>query len=200
MQRGGAAGLGGDGEVTRRGGVGDTRVADLVGSIVQRAGQPGISKATLLAAPQLGQLRTLLQPELEHYGFAGYVVLDPGFTVVAAEHEEVIGLKLPPGYDERLRLCLAGEILVTPPFASVGMLRMRRAICAPPCQRCSRRRRCDRRTQGSRSLVPPDCAGEGFHPHPGHRPGRADRRDLCLRPDGVLLSESRFADELKRLR
>ena len=44
----------------------DSRAADLVAGIVKQAGQPGISKATLLAAPQLAQLRTLLQPELEH--------------------------------------------------------------------------------------------------------------------------------------
>ena len=54
----------------------DARVADLVGGIVQQAGQHTNSRAALLAAPQLAQLRALLQPELEHYGFTGYVVLD----------------------------------------------------------------------------------------------------------------------------
>ena len=100
----------------------DSRVADLVAGIVQRAGQPGISKATLLAAPQLAQLRTLIQPQLEHYGFSGYVVLDPNFVAVAAAREETIGMTSPPGYEERLRRCLEGEIIVTPPFSSVGML------------------------------------------------------------------------------
>jgi eukaryotic-like serine/threonine-protein kinase len=100
----------------------DARVADLVTGIVQRAGQQGISKATLLASPQLAQLRTLLQPELDHYGFTGYVVLDPNFVVAAASRDEVIGLQSPPGYAEGLRRCLEGQILVTPPFPSMTML------------------------------------------------------------------------------
>jgi len=100
----------------------DARVAELAAGIVQRTGQPGISKATLLASPQLAELRTLLQPELDHYDFSGYVVLDPDFVVVAAENEQVIGMQLPPGYAESLRRCLKGEILVTPPFPSVAML------------------------------------------------------------------------------
>ena len=70
----------------------DARVADVVAGIVQRARERGISKAALLAAPQLAQLRALLQPELEHYGFSGYVVLDPDFVVVAASSEEAIAV------------------------------------------------------------------------------------------------------------
>ena len=100
----------------------DARVDDVVGGIVRRAREQANSRAWLLAAPQLAQLRALLQPELEHYGFTGYVVLDPEFVVVAAANEEVIGLRSPPGYAERLRPCLEGEILVTPPFPSVGAL------------------------------------------------------------------------------
>jgi len=100
----------------------DARVAELAAGIVQRTGRPGISKATLLASPQLAELRTLLQPELDHYDFSGYVVLDSDFVVVAAENEQVIGMQLPPGYAESLRRCLKGEILVTPPFPSVAML------------------------------------------------------------------------------
>jgi hypothetical protein len=89
---------------------------------MQRTGQPGISRATLLTSLQLAPLRTLLQPELDHYGFSGFVVLDPDFVVAAAENQQVIGMQLPPGYAESLRRCLKGEILVTPPFPSVAML------------------------------------------------------------------------------
>src|ERR1019366_8511515 len=88
----------------------DVRVAELVAGIVQRAGQLGVSTAALLGSPQLAQLRTLLQPELEHYGFNGYVVLDPDFVVIATGREELIGMKSVPGYEEHLRRCLEGEI------------------------------------------------------------------------------------------
>ena len=100
----------------------DARVGELVSGLVQRARQQANSKAALLAAPQLAQLRALLQPELEHYGFNGYVVLDPEYVVVAAANEEAIGLKSPPGYVEGLQRCQEGEILITPPFPSVGTL------------------------------------------------------------------------------
>ena len=50
------------------------------------------------------------------------MVLDHNFVVVAAASEEAIGLQSPPGYAEGLRRCLEGQILVTPPFPSVAML------------------------------------------------------------------------------
>ncbi len=178
----------------------DARVADLVGAIVRHAGQQGASKATLLAAPQLAQLRALLQPELDHYGFSGYVVLDSDFLVVAALREEVIGLKSPPGYEERLRPCLRGNLIITPPFLNVAML---------PDQ------------QGNLRAGGPTM----FAAAPVRSAGGKVVAALCLRiaPEkdftrilataragesgetyafnrgGLLLSESRFDDDLKRL-
>jgi hypothetical protein len=100
----------------------DVRVADQVAGVVKLARQPGLSKTALLAAPQLAQLRALLQPNMEHFDFTGYVVLDPDFVVVAATWDELMGMRSPPGYQERLRRCLEGEILVTPPFPSLAVL------------------------------------------------------------------------------
>lgn len=100
----------------------DARVADLVAGIVQHARKQGGSKVELLATPQLAQLRALLEPVMRHYGFSGYVLIDGDYVVLAAAREELIGLKSPPGYEERLQRCLAGEIIVTPPFPSVALL------------------------------------------------------------------------------
>jgi eukaryotic-like serine/threonine-protein kinase len=100
----------------------DPRAVSLVGSIVQRAREQGTAPVTLLAAPQLAELRALLQPELDHYGFTGYVVLDTNLVVVAAANEQAIGITSPPGYEENLRRCLEGQVIVTPPFPSVAML------------------------------------------------------------------------------
>jgi eukaryotic-like serine/threonine-protein kinase len=100
----------------------DPRAVGLVDGIVRRAGEQGTAPVTLLAAPQLAQLRALLQPELAHYGFTGYVVLDTNLVVLAAANEQAIGLASPAGYDENLHRCLEGQIIVTPPFPSVAML------------------------------------------------------------------------------
>ena len=100
----------------------DARVTNLVAGIVQRAKQQGVSKAVLQAAPQLAQLRALLEPDMEHYGFTGYVLLDPDYVVLAAAREELIGMQSPPGYQERLRRCFEGKIVVTTPFPSVSMI------------------------------------------------------------------------------
>jgi hypothetical protein len=178
----------------------DVRVAELVAGIVQRAGQQGISKAALLGSPQLAQLRTLLQQELEHYGFNGYVVLDPDFVVIATGREELIGMKSVPGYEEHLRRCLEGEIIVTPPFPSVAMLPdeagnvragvptmfaaapMRSAegkVIAALCLRIAPEKDFTRILATAR-------AGESGETYAFSRTGR-------------LLSASRFDDELKRL-
>ncbi len=178
----------------------DARVADLVAAIVQQAKQPGASKATLLAAPQLAQLRALLQPDLDHYGFTGYVLLDPDFVVVAAAREEAIGIRSPPGYAEHLRQCLEGQILVTPPFPSIAMLpdeggKMRAGVptmfAAAPVRGADGKviaLLCLRITpeKDFTRILATARAGESGETYAFSR-------------TGLLLSASRFDDELKRL-
>jgi eukaryotic-like serine/threonine-protein kinase len=100
----------------------DRQVADLIAALAQRAAQQDKSRAALLAAPQLPQLRTELQQELDHYGFDGYIVMDPQFLIIAAARDEVVGLQSPQGYEARFKPCFDGQAIVTPPFPSVAML------------------------------------------------------------------------------
>jgi len=178
----------------------DARVADLIAGMVQRARQQGVSKAALLAAPQLAQLRALLEPDMEHYGFTGYVVLDPDFVVLASSREELIGMVSPPGYKERLQRCFAGEDLVTSPFPSVSMIQDE--------------------TGKVRAGVPSMFAAAPMHSADGKvfaalcmriAPEKDFKRILAtaragesaetyaFSRAGLLLSASRFDDELKRL-
>ena len=115
------------------------------------------------------------------------MVLDPDFVVLAAAREELIGLKSPPSYQERLRRCLEGEILVTPPFPSTAMLaddagNMRVAV--PTMFAAAPVRAADGKVISA--LGPADCAGVGLHSHPGYRAGRRERRDICVQPDGTV--------------
>jgi eukaryotic-like serine/threonine-protein kinase len=178
----------------------DARVADLVGGIVQRAKEQASSRAGLLAAPQQAQLRTLLQPELEHYGFTGYVVLDPDFVVVAAASEEVIGLRSPPGYAERLRRCLQGEVMVTPPFPSIGALPDERGNLranVPTMLAAAPVRSADGKVIGLLCLrIPPE---KDFTRILATSRAGETGETYAFGRTGVLLSESRFDDDLKRL-
>ena len=178
----------------------DARVADVVAGIVQRARERGISKAALLAAPQLAQLRALLQPELEHYGFSGYAVLDPDFVVVAASSEEAIGLKSPPGYAERLERCLAGEIMVTPPFPSVGTLPDEQGNLhanVPTMFAAAPVRSADGKVIALLCLrIPPE---KDFTRIMATARAGETGETYAFNRLGLLLSESRFDDDLKRL-
>jgi hypothetical protein len=178
----------------------DTRVADVVAGLVQRSKQQGVSKAALLAAPQLAQLRALLQPDLEHYGFTGYVVLDPEFVVLAAASEEAIGLRSPPGYAERLRHCLEGETLVTPPFPGVAMLadeagKMRAGV--PTMFAAAPVRGADGKVIGVLGLrIAPE---KDFTRILATARAGQSGETYAFSRKGLLLSASRFDDELKRL-
>ena len=178
----------------------DARVADLVAGILQRAREQGISKAALLAAPQLAQLRALLQPEMEHYGFSGYVVLDPDFVVVAAANEEAIGLKSPPGYAERLERCLAGEIMVTPQFPSVGTLPDEQGNLhanVPTMFAAAPVRSADGKVIALLCLrIPPE---KDFTRIMATARAGETGETYAFNRLGLLLSESRFDDDLKRL-
>jgi len=178
----------------------DPRVADLVAVIVKRVGQQGMSKAAPLAVPELAQLQALLQPELAHYGFSGYVVLAPDLVVVAALREELIGLKSPPGYEERLRLSLQGNVIITPPFSSVSMMpdqqgNLRAGV--PTMFAAAPVRSADGKVIAALCLrISP---GKDFTRILATSRAGESGETYAFSRRGLLLSKSRFDDDLKRL-
>ena len=137
---------------------------------------------------------------MEHYGFSGYVVLDPEFVVVAAANEEVIGLKSPPGYAERLRRCLEGEILVTPPFPSVGSLPDEQGNVranVPTMFAAAPVRSADGKVIALLCLrIPPE---KDFTRILATARAGETGETYAFSRTGLLLSASRFDDDLKRL-
>lgn len=99
----------------------DGLVADLVEGLLKRAAQPGASRSGLAATPEFAELRTHLKPVEEGRGFAGYAVLDTNLVVVAAGREQLVGAKAAPEYAEQLAPCFAGDAAVTPPFTTVSL-------------------------------------------------------------------------------
>ena len=101
----------------------DNRVRELVGELVKVAPAANTSAyGVLVNAPQNAALRAILKPAAESRGFNGYVVLDTNFLVVASGREQIIGIRSPPGYAPVLQPCLDGTSVVTRPFPSVAML------------------------------------------------------------------------------
>jgi hypothetical protein len=178
----------------------DERTGDLIRAIVQRAEQQGTSPAVLLGAPELAALRTHLKPMLERHGFLGYVVLDPNVVIVASGREQLVGLKSPPGYEEYFRSTFAGTATVTRPFPSLALLvdehgELRQGVptmfAAAPV----------RATDGKVVAV------LGLRMEPGRhftrilataRSGESGETYAFDRK-GLMLSASRFDDQLKRL-
>ena len=101
----------------------DHRVRELVAELVKVELPPETAAyGVLVNAPQNATLRTILKPAAEGRGFNGYVVLDTNFTVIASGREQIIGVKSPPGYAPVFRQCFAGKSVVTRPFPSIAML------------------------------------------------------------------------------
>jgi eukaryotic-like serine/threonine-protein kinase len=178
----------------------DSRVADLVEAILQRAGQPGTSKAAMLAAPQLPQLAKLLQPELDHYGFDGYGVIGTNSLLLASSNEQLIGMQAPPEYQRGLRLCFEGQVLVSPPFPSVGPLpdeagALRTGV--PTMLAAAPVRAADGKVIAVLCLrIAPE---KDFTRILATARAGQSGETYAFSRTGVLLSESRFDDELKRL-
>jgi hypothetical protein len=178
----------------------DARMCELAAGLVQRAAQQGTSQAALLAAPQLAPLRKLLQPELERYGFNGYVVITKDLLVVAAASEQLVGIQSPPGYEERLRPCLQGQAIVTPPFPSTAMLQdsqgnLRAGV--PTMFAAAPVRSADGKVIAVLALrIPPD---KDFTRILATARAGETGETYAFSRKGLMLSDSRFNDELKRM-
>ena len=69
-----------------------------------------------LLAKQLG-------PTLSSHDYAGYIIADKSRKVIAAATEELIGREIIPEFEALFQKALKGEASITPPFASVVMLK-----------------------------------------------------------------------------
>jgi len=178
----------------------DNRVREAAGALVQRAEQQGASQAMMLNAPQLAALRTHLKPTLERYGFNGFVLLDTNAVILASEGDQLVGLKSPPGYAEQFQPSFSGTSTVTRPFPSVALLvdekgQLRSGLptmfAAAPV-----------RTADGRVIA---ALGLRIEPEKNFirilataRSGKSGETYAFDRK-GLMLSGSRFDDELKRL-
>jgi predicted Ser/Thr protein kinase len=177
----------------------DDRVSELVTALARRSAREGTSQAALLNAPELAKLRTHLKPTLARFEFNGFFVLDTNATVIATTQEQLLGLQGSPGSAELVHACLKGMSVVTRPIPSLGLLPDEHGhvrtgvpimIAAAPV-----------RSSDSNVVA---VLGLGMEPDRNFTRILATARagdsgeTFAFNSNGVMLSESRFDDDLKR--
>ncbi len=179
---------------------GDEHVRALTARLLQRASQQGASQVVLAGAPEFAALRAHLKLVEEGRGFSGYAVLDTNLVILAAGAAQFVGEKCPPPYAAQLAACFAGNAIVTLPFAAPGMvpdetgrLRERVAVmfAAAPIRSAEGRVLA---VLALRILPERDFTRILATARSG-----ASGETYAFNRKGLLLSESRFDDELKRL-
>jgi hypothetical protein len=161
---------------------------------------PGTPAASqLLAAPELTALRVELNPWLDSRGYIGFVVLDTNYLVLASRSDQLVGMVTPPGYAEQLSNCFAGQTIITRPFPSVAMLTDRKGklrtgvptmFAAAPIKSAAGKiiavlgLRIAPEKDFTRILATARAGASG--------------ETYAFTQDGLLLSNSRFDDELRR--
>lgn len=178
----------------------DDRVRELVNQLQQQL-KPGVSpQATLLTAPQLAALRSRLTPMLERQGFTDFAVLDTNTVIIAATRDPLVGMQSPQNFEAQFARVFTGQTIVTHPFPSITMLpdskgHLRNGVptmfvAAPILS-----------TNGQVIAV----LGLRIVPEKDFTRILAQARSgqtgetYAFSRTGVLLSESRFDDDLKRL-
>jgi uncharacterized membrane protein YedE/YeeE len=100
----------------------DRDVRKVVQEIVKLGDSPDGAIAALLAAPQLAKLREELNPWLDADGYLDFVLVNLQGRILAASHEEIVGKSSLPGYSEFFERVFAGRPTVSHPIPSTVML------------------------------------------------------------------------------
>lgn len=178
----------------------DGQVRTLVTALLQKAA-PGASVQTrLLTAPELPELHARLGPWLNHHGFDGFVVLNPNCLVIAAGRDQIIGFTAPVTYVEQFSNCLAGQSIVTKPFASLNLLtdgRGNQRTGVPTMFAAAAIKSADGKIIAVLGLrIAPE---KDFTRILATARAGASGETYAFSRSGLLLSESRFDDELRQL-
>jgi eukaryotic-like serine/threonine-protein kinase len=152
-----------------------------------------------LAQP-LAEMRTEMRGYVDAHGYLGFMIIDPEKIILASSYDELIGVEMAFGYRSVFEKALAGSAGITEPFSSTIPLPDSRG--------------------GFRSGVPTMVAGAPIRDSSGKaiavlglrirpegdfsrilmvaRTGNSGETYAC-NDKGVLLSESRFDDQLKHI-
>lgn len=177
----------------------DQTVRGLIIRLLDLAATNNSPQALLLNSPDLADLRAQLNPWLDHRDFNGFVVLDPQCRVIASRRDQIIGLTAPPGYFEQFSNCLAGQSVVTKPFASVTILPDAQGglkVGVPTMFAAAPVKSADGRAIAVLGLrIAPEL--DFTRILATARTGKSGET-YAFGPEGLLLSQSRFDDDVRR--
>jgi hypothetical protein len=94
-------------------------VNGLARELVALGSREGTSVAELVQAPAQNELRQALKPWIEAHGYAGFFVADQSRKIVASSYDDLIGKQSLEEYEPFLKTALEGRTTVSRPFPSV---------------------------------------------------------------------------------
>jgi hypothetical protein len=176
------------------------RVRQTVLDLVRLAQAGEATGATLLQAPEAGELKSALKPWLDAHHYAGYVVLDRQTRIVASKSDNLVGQESLAGYGDFVEAVLSGRALVSRPFPSIAPVIDewgRLSVGVPTMFAAAPVRNDDGAAVAVLALrILPDQ--EFTRILNVARPGQSGETYAFDR-QGVLLSRSRFEDQLKQI-
>ncbi|HVX11518.1 MAG TPA: serine/threonine protein kinase [Pirellulales bacterium] len=174
--------------------------SDLAQRLISLADRADTSALELAQSSELADLSRSIEPWMKTHGYVDFIVTDQRRRIVGAGQHDLIGKEDLPRYREFLDIALSGEAIVSRPFPSVVLLTDEEGEL--------------------RANVPTMFAAAPLRDHDDRifgvlafrlRPDRDFTRILNLARfgetgetyafdrDGLLLSQSRFDDDLKRM-
>ena len=179
----------------------DLQVIELSNQLVQASAAPDAGQLQLLQMPELQALRDELQPTIRARGYTGFIVVSPAGTIVASERNENVGMAANLGdVHDVLQRVLGGEALVTRPLASQVMLTDNRGVLrsgVPTMFALAPVRSADGEVAAVLGLrIPPEQKFTQILAVAS--PGESGETYAFAR-DGMLLSQSRFDDQLRQI-
>jgi hypothetical protein len=176
------------------------RVRPAIRELLALAERPGTSDADLRQSPRQTELRSFLAPRMKVFGYTDFFVVAPSARVVASNQDTAVGIMFKGERAAFAKKVLEGRPSVCPPFRSTMML---------PDQHGELR--AEMPTMITASAVPDDngrpIASLGLRIRPEAefteilqvaRSGESGET-FAFDDKGLLLSQSRFEDDLKRV-
>jgi len=171
----------------------------LVRTLIEVAGRPDGTPLDLAQSPATQDLAAELRPWIEEHEYSGYLVADAKERIVASQAGELLGKGPLPGYSDFLAKVLAGEPTVSHPFPSVIILNDKsgRESAGVPTMYAA---------APIRDEAGQIIAALGFRLQPevdftrimSVARGGQTGETYAFNRQGLMLSESRFDDDLKR--
>jgi tRNA A-37 threonylcarbamoyl transferase component Bud32 len=172
----------------------------LVAELLAAAENPGVTTADLAADPSGREIAVELAPWLEEHGYSGFVVADVDQRILASHSLELLGKESLPGYSEFLPKVLSGSPTVSHPFPSIILLTDktgRMSAGLPTMYAAAPVRDADGRIIAALGLrLQPDV---DFTRILSVARGGKTGETYAFNRQGLLLSESRFDEQLKRV-